>query len=131
MAKKRSRRSTKTTATKPAILGTWKITEMEQWDEDYIDLDGPGLIKFARGHHGDLKFGAMQSGLDWRLDEPSGAVEFTFHGFDEGDEVSGRGKARLDPDGSLRGRLWFHLGEESHFVAERSSRTTGGRCSLR
>ena len=118
MAKK-TRKKTAGRRAQPSILGTFKITEMEQWDEDYIDLDGPGVIKFSRGQHGDLKFGAMQAGIDWRLDKGSGVVEFTFHGFDEGDEVSGRGRARFDDDGLLRGRIWFHLGEESDFVARK------------
>ena len=30
------------------FTGTWRIVEMEQWDRDYIDLEGPGFIKFAK-----------------------------------------------------------------------------------
>ena len=62
---------------------------------------------------------AMQAGIDWRTDEKNGEVQFTFDGFDEGDEVTGRGRARIDDDGLMRGRIWFHLGDESGFVAKR------------
>ncbi len=36
------------------FTGPWRIVEMEQWDKDYIDLEGPGFIKFAKrfgSHH--------------------------------------------------------------------------------
>jgi len=29
---------------KTAFVGRWKITEMEQWDQDYIDMEEPGII---------------------------------------------------------------------------------------
>ena len=25
-------------------IGTWRITEMDQWDMDYIDMESPGRI---------------------------------------------------------------------------------------
>jgi hypothetical protein len=38
---------------------------------------------------------------------------------DEGDDVSGRGWAALNPDGTLDGHIYFHLGDDSAFRAER------------
>lgn len=40
--------------------------------------------------------------------------------FDEGDDVSGRGWAALNPDGTLEGHSYFHLGDDSAFRAERT-----------
>ena len=40
-------------------------------------------------------------------------------GSDEGDDVSGRGWAALNPDGTLEGHIYFHLGDDSAFRAER------------
>ena len=40
-------------------------------------------------------------------------------GSDEGDDVSGRGWAALNPDGTLQGHIYFHLGDDSAFRAER------------
>jgi len=46
-------------------------------------------------------------------------IEFSFVGQDEGDEVSVRGWALLEGD-MVRGRIYFHHGDESGFLAERS-----------
>lgn len=46
-------------------------------------------------------------------------IEFSFIGHDEGDEVSGRGWAVLEGNW-LGGRIYFHDGEESGFLAGKS-----------
>ncbi|MEX2447235.1 MAG: hypothetical protein WD404_00645 [Solirubrobacterales bacterium] len=38
---------------------------------------------------------------------------------DDSDRRSGRGWAALEEDGSLCGRIYFHLGDDSSFRAER------------
>lgn len=38
---------------------------------------------------------------------------------DEADPASGRGWAMLTADGSLEGRIFFHMGDDSRFVAAR------------
>ena len=43
----------------------------------------------------------------------------SWQGSDEGDDVSGRGWAGLNPDGRLEGHIYFHLGDDSAFRAER------------
>lgn len=47
-------------------------------------------------------------------------VEFTWEGDADGDGAIGRGRASLEPDGSLRGSISFHLGDVSGFRAVRS-----------
>jgi hypothetical protein len=66
---------------------------------------------------------AIEAGLDYRVVVRDGlpGIEFSFHGFDEGDEVIGRGWAVMEGE-QLRGRLFFHQGDDSAFVAERQSR---------
>ncbi len=85
--------------TKPtgsATLGRWRITEIEGWEADYVDMLGPGHIQFDRDG-GSIKFGAVQIGLDcWY--SATGA-HFDFHGSDEGTEVFGDGDADLESDG--------------------------------
>ncbi|MCA1706872.1 MAG: hypothetical protein LC808_27860 [Actinobacteria bacterium] len=54
-------------------------------------------------------------------------VDFTWEGNDEGDHASGRGWAQLETDGSLRGHIFFHAGDDSGFRAileEGSDRTS-------
>lgn len=46
-------------------------------------------------------------------------VEFSWEGNDGCDPATGRGWAVQERDGSLRGRIYFHLGDDSGFRAER------------
>ena len=45
--------------------------------------------------------------------------EFSWEGNDEGDAASSRGWATLSDDGALSGRLFFHMGDDSSFIAIR------------
>ena len=49
------------------VIGYWKITDMEVWDHDYVDLVVPGFIEFdnADGEHitGGFQFGTVSGGL--------------------------------------------------------------------
>jgi hypothetical protein len=101
-------------------LGTWRILEMEQWDQEYIDMVVPGYISFGEHHAGTFQFGVVEGSLDYRI-EPYGEgerLEFTWEGSDEMDPVSGRGWAMIEA-GQLHGKLYFHQGDESEFVAEK------------
>jgi hypothetical protein len=102
-------------------LDKWRIMEMDQWDLDFIDLTGEGHITFKQKSRGELHFGAVNCDLDCRIEKIGELerIEFSFVGMDEGDEVSGRGWAVLEGE-HLRGRIYFHDGEESGFVAARS-----------
>ena len=94
---------------------------MEQWGQDFVDLVAPGHISFADGGRGQMCFGAVEVTLDWRPDPTGVRADFSFEGFDEGDKVSGRGWAESN-GGRLTGRIAFHLGDESGFVAEKSGK---------
>ncbi len=61
---------------------------------------------------------AVSGGIDCRFE--GNRVEFSWIGDDDGDEKNGRGWAELGKDAKLRGRLYFHRGHDSAFVAERS-----------
>ena len=74
------------------IVGKWRLIEMEQWDREFIDLVEPGFISFQKGGQGEMRFGAVNLELDWEMNE-AGKFEFTFTGFDEGDETTGKGFA--------------------------------------
>lgn len=101
-----------------AVPGMWRIMKSEDHEEEHLHLLGQAAIAFKQDHLGDLRFGALEAQLDWRGDGSS--VEFTFQGFEEGDEVCGRGKAHIGDDGVLRGRLLYFLGDEFSFEAERA-----------
>src|SRR4029079_16484225 len=101
---------------KTSFIGRWRIVEMELWDQEFIDLESPGHITFNLGGRGELHFGAVDVTLDWLLNTKGNRVDFTFEGFDEDDKVTGRGWAELN-GGQLTGKLAFHQGNESDFVA--------------
>jgi hypothetical protein len=104
---------------KSRLQGKWRIFEMDLWDEQAIDLVGAAYIEFGKDGRGELSFIAVRGGIDARSTTIDGkqAVEFTWQGFDEGDEVSGRGWAVREDDGSISGHLYFHLGDDSGFRA--------------
>ena len=46
------------------LLGKWRITSMEIWDAAFIDLLGPGYIRFDADGGGEFAFGAVQGEID-------------------------------------------------------------------
>ena len=104
-----------------SIVGRWRITEMDNWDQEAVDLVQPGFIEFDDDGLGSLGFIVVTGELDYREADRDGrpGAEFSWQGSDEGDDVSGRGWAALDPDGTLEGHIYFHLGDDSAFRAER------------
>jgi len=107
------------------FLGNWRIVETELWDLEDLDLVTPATLSLNPRHQGHIAFIAVEAQLDYRVVVRDGlpAIEFSFEGFDEGDEVMGRGWAVLDGE-RLRGRLYFHQGDDSSFVAEREHKGT-------
>lgn len=99
---------------------------MDLWAQEDVDLVAPGFIEFEADQVGRLGFIAVQGRIDWRDAPRDGrpGVEFSWVGFDEGDSVTGRGWAVADGDGSLRGHIFFHLGDASRFRAERTGAKT-------
>jgi len=102
-----------------SFIGTWRIVWMEGWDQDYVDMEIPGYISFEKNNIGYFQFGLVQGQMDYRVN--ANRVEFTWSGFDEGDEMSGRGYAEIE-NHELRGHFYIHLGDDSAFraVGERS-----------
>jgi len=103
-----------------AVVGTWRITEMDAWDADAFDMDGPALITIRADRTGTLQFCMVQGDIDARVIEVDGAVraEFTWSGIDENDPVSGRGWLVVKGDHAL-GHFYAHLGDDSGFKAIR------------
>jgi len=101
------------------IAGRWRITEAELWDRDALNLVEPAFIEFTKDGSGSFGFIAVQGEVDCREVERDGrpGVDFSWEGNDECDPASGRGWAVLEKDGSLRGRIFFHLGDDSAFTA--------------
>jgi hypothetical protein len=106
-----------------------RIEEMDLWDRAAMDLVQPAFIEFGRDRAGSVGFIAVEGWLDCRraqIDSRPG-VEFSWQGFDDNDPASGHGWAVLEKDGSLRGRIFFHQGDDSGFRAVRQEGPAGKR----
>ena len=106
---------------KNPFIGKWRITEMEQWDLDFIDEEEEGYIEFGKVDQGDFHFGYVQGSIDYEIETFEGKprVEFSWDGTDEMDEAMGRGWSRIEDDGTMFGKIVFHMGERSWFKAKR------------
>ncbi len=102
------------------VVGRWRIIEMEQWDQEYVDELGPGFLKLERAGTGSLQFGVVQAGVDYQMEERTGnpVLEFSFEGFAEMDRICGRGWADVNGK-TMKGHIYIHLGDDSSFVARR------------
>lgn len=104
---------------KNPYIGKWRITEMEQWDQYYIDLVVPGYIEIKKNQKGDFQFGVVEGEIDYRLEntEDRERLEFSWMGQSEYDPVAGRGWALVDGQNGLFGNIYFYMGDESWFKA--------------
>lgn len=117
----------KSPSTNP-FAGRWRITSMEQWDQDFIDEEEEGYFEFDDKGGGEFHFGFVRGGMDCRLTTREGepAVEWTWDGNDEMDPAQGRGWAVVKGD-ELHGKIYFHQGDDSGFVAKRVAGKNPGK----
>lgn len=87
-----------------------------------------GRHQFATQQTGSLGILAVEDSTDWH--EMQGGrcpgVEFMWAGGDDDDPASSRGWAVLEEDGSLRGHLYFHLGDDAGFRTAQADGQSGG-----
>jgi len=102
------------------FLGRWKITEMDVWDQEYVDLVAPGFIKFAKDNLGEFRFGTVRGFLDCRIEAygDENRIEFSWDGENDSDPGHGRGWAAIR-GGQLFGHLYIHMCDDSWFKAEK------------
>jgi hypothetical protein len=102
--------------------GTWHIYEMEQWDEDYFNMDVQAYIEIEPENNGYFQFGLVYGEIDgWIVDYADGKrFEFTFEGNEECEPVSGYAWVRIKEKDILEGEFRFHKGDSSTFLARRA-----------
>jgi len=103
------------------FLGKWRITEMEQWDRDFIDEEMKGYVKFGDNGESEFHFGYVHGFIEYEIEDEAGRLrlDFSWQGNDEKDEANGRGWARIENDGTMYGKIAFHGGERSWFKGKR------------
>lgn len=100
------------------LIGTWHIVSMEQWDEDYLNMETQAYIEFKPKGVGKFQFGLVQGYMDYRVEKVGDrlSVEFTWEGSDECDPASGRGQGIINGS-KMTGNIYIHLGDDSGFTA--------------
>lgn len=89
----------------------WRIVEADLWDRTRLDLAGPAAVTFGEDGQGELAFGALAATL--ALQYSQSMLFFRWHGFDEGDEVTGSGSAEIDDDGMIEIEFAYDNGDEA------------------
>ena len=104
------------------FTGTWRIYEMEAWDEDYFNMEVQAYIKIDSDNLGDFQFGLVSGDIDGKVvdyaDEKR--FEFTWEGNDECDPASGSGWVRIKEKDLLEGEFRIHNGDDSTFLARKA-----------
>ena len=101
--------------------GVWHILEMEQWDEDYFNMEVQAYVRIGSNGIGDFQFGLVSGELDGEVIKSGNLerFEFTWNGQDENDPAFGSGWLKLSGIDKAKGRFKFHLGDSSGFLAVR------------
>ncbi len=104
------------------FTGEWHIYEMEQWDEDYFNMDVQAYIMIEPDNMGHFQFGLVYGDIDGRIVEYADGkrFEFTFEGNEECEHVFGCGWVKIKEKDVLEGEFRFHLGDSSTFLAMRA-----------
>jgi hypothetical protein len=110
------------------LKGTWKITWMEMWDQEFIDLEVPGHVTFEDGGRGHFQFGCVHGFFGWSAKDDY--VDSCWEGSDEMDEARGEIYAEIK-HGELQGTIEFFNGDESEFraIRKRVARKNARRAS--
>ena len=103
------------------LLGRWRITQMETWDQDYVDLVEPGAFEFERGGQGQFVFGTVSGWLDVRVSAKERLVEFSWQGQSDGDDACGRGWFKFPTANRGEGKLFIHGSDDSGVTIERET----------
>lgn len=80
---------------KSPFTGRWRIVSMSAWEDEFLDEEVEGYIKFNDRDWGDFHFGNVQGQMDCRHTTRDGepAVEWSWDGNAEMDAAQGRGWA--------------------------------------
>ena len=91
------------------------------WDEDYFNMDVQAFIEIDAKGHGNFQFGLVSGEIDGEIvqDDSKERFEFTWEGNDECDPASGSGWLELKEKNTIQGKIKFHMGDSSIFLAKR------------
>lgn len=102
----------------PDLQGWWRIVETSQWVIEGLDDLGPAMISITGG---DDRLRMMCLLAHVKVKPTKTGASFTWKGAWEYDQMSGTGRVKLGADGKLHGYIKIKNGDDSTFIAERSS----------
>jgi hypothetical protein len=103
--------------------GLWHIYEMENWDEDYFNMDVQAYVELNESGGGGFQFGLVSGYIDGefiKVGKKIDRLEFTWEGNDESDDASGSGWLKVKAGDKLDGYIKMHQGDSSRFKARRA-----------
>jgi len=98
--------------------GWWRIIETSQWGNHDIDICGTALLSLT-GRGDRLRMFVLLAYVNYKATKTG--VSFTWEGAWEFDQVSGTGHVKLGKDGRLKGKIKLKDGDDSTFIAERTT----------
>ena len=101
------------------LFGWWRIVETSRWSNKRLDVLGPAMISIT-GYADRLRMHCLLASVNVKPTKTG--ASFAWNGAWEFDQMSGTGKVKLGKDGRLRGWIKIKGGEESTFIAERTSK---------
>lgn len=104
------------------FAGRWLITEMSDFDEDYLNMEVQAYVELDESGSGDFQFGLVFGQIDGEIvkNKSGEKIEFTWDGNDEMDDAAGSGWLKLKDKNTLEGKIKFHQGDSSLFLASRA-----------
>jgi len=102
--------------------GLWHITEMEMWDEGYLNMEVQAFIRITREGGGEFQFGLVVGQLDGAVVKTAAGerFEFAWEGNDECEPASGSGWLAIRAKNELEGKIKIHHGDSSTLTAKRA-----------
>ncbi len=101
------------------LFGWWRIIDTSQRSNKRLDVLGPAMISIT-GYADRLRMHCLLASVNVKPTKTG--ASFAWNGAWEFDQMSGTGKVKLGKDGRLRGWIKINGGEESTFIAERTSK---------
>jgi hypothetical protein len=98
--------------------GWWRIVETSQWVNDLLDMIGVAVLSIT-GSNDRIRMLALLAHVNCR--PTKSGISFTWHGAWEFEPMSGTGSVKLRKDGRLVGKFRIKNGDQSTFIAERTT----------
>ncbi|MGL1957811.1 MAG: hypothetical protein OCD00_10910 [Colwellia sp.] len=106
------------------FVGKWRITEMEVWSQDMVDLVEDGYFSFDESDQGQFIFCAVEGHMDVVVNTRIPELQFSWEGTDDARPVCGRGKIEFPTPYEGEGIIYFNNGDSSTFTVKRMERAT-------